>query len=87
MHYIVEAAENPSGQWQEFESGVRQHHWSAPSLEQGGAEYFLEMMDLGADRRLREIQCVGGGGELMLYRHCDEAPQLLDRETTSTLNR
>jgi hypothetical protein len=52
MDDVIEAAEHASGEWQELQSGVRQHHWATVTMEQGRAKDLFEMMNLGADRGL-----------------------------------
>jgi hypothetical protein len=80
MDNVVEAAKNAPGQRQELESGVRKHHGSAATMEQGSAEDLFEVMNLRADRRLSEIERFGGGGELVFVGHGDETSQLLNGE-------
>jgi hypothetical protein len=44
--------------------------------EQRHAELVFELSDLACERRLRDVQAVGGPGEVPLFRDGDEGPEM-----------
>ena len=56
----------------------RQRAAAAGAVEELGAEILLERGDLAAQRGLRQVQLLGGPGEVAEPSHLDEAAQLLE---------
>jgi hypothetical protein len=63
----------------ELVAGLRQRERAVPPLEERHAELVLELLDLAADRRLREVELLAGLGERQVARRRLEADQQVQR--------
>ena len=52
------------GRGKQLAAGGREHHAAGNAFEQRDAELVFERLDLGADRRLADVQPLGGAGEV-----------------------
>src|SRR5437879_4044735 len=57
-------------------AGIRQPHPPLGPIEEPDAELLLELADLFAQRRLGDVQSLGGPTEVQLLGHCDEVPKV-----------
>ena len=64
-----------TGIGQQLPARVGQRHAVAVPGEQRGAEILLERADLPAERRLRDMQLIGGAAEVQLVGHGGEVTQ------------
>ena len=64
--------EHPPGQGQERLACHRERAAAAGAGEQFGAEVLLERADLAAQRRLGQVQMLGGAGEVSQARYRDK---------------
>ena len=49
---------------QELSTGRGQHHAGRGSVEEGDVEFVLQRLDLGRQRRLADVQLLGGPGQV-----------------------
>lgn len=59
-------------------AGSRESDVAACAVEQFGAEFALESRDLSAQRRLCQVQVLGGAGEVSESRDLHEPAELLE---------
>ncbi|MOA53136.1 hypothetical protein D3C78_1765470 [compost metagenome] len=57
-----------------------QHCSPRTAIEQSHPQIFLQALDLGADRRLRQAQMRAGSGEGAIPRHRDECLEFFDHD-------
>ncbi|MNT27337.1 hypothetical protein D3C72_1629640 [compost metagenome] len=75
-----EVAEQPVHRRQELAPRLRQLHAPRVAVEQLHAHLALELAHQHAERRLREVQLPGGGGEAAGFGHGGEGAQLAQGE-------
>ncbi|BDC26974.1 hypothetical protein NB2BOR_A12650 [Bordetella parapertussis] len=78
----VEAMDDPLGFRLEVAAGVGQLHMPRRALEQLQPHRFLELLDRGGQRRLRQEHARGREGERTGFHHCQEAAQVPQRNAT-----
>ena len=61
---------------QHCRAGRGQPHDAARPVEKGVAQFAFELLDLSADRRLRDVYPLGGAGEVGLLRDGDKVFEL-----------
>ena len=71
----VRGGEQRTGVGQQLSAGVGQRYAVAIPGEQQGAEILLQRPDLAAERRLRDMQLIGGAAEVQPVGHGDEVAQ------------
>jgi hypothetical protein len=74
---VFDGAQAARGMFRERAPGLGGHHTAAGADEQVGAERVLELADLLRNRRLRDAQGLGGGGEGAELERRAEAAELL----------
>ena len=72
LHVAIQAA----GEAQQQLPGRSEGYAASAAVEKGAAELFLEKFHLAADRGLRHVQSLRGGGEAALLGHCFEHIEL-----------
>src|SRR3984893_16319948 len=77
--------QNPPGINQKRLAGRGESHAFAASLEQIYSEFAFKVMDLLAERRLRNVQPIGGVGEVQLLSCSDEVFKMAELHKTVLL--
>jgi hypothetical protein len=72
----VRGGQQRAGVGQQLPAGVGQRHAVAVPGQQRGAEILFQRADLPTERRLRDVQLIGGAAEVQLTGDGDEVPQL-----------
>ena len=67
---------------QQAAPGRRQFHAAGEALEQRDAQFVLERLDLGAQRRLTDVKPVGCAGQVSQLGDRREAPELVELHRT-----
>ena len=70
------AVKQRPGDVQQRLPGCGEADLAAVAQEEARAQSGLQALDLLAQRRLRDMQLLGGPGEVQLFGHCDEIPQV-----------
>ena len=74
LHFV----HDPGGMRQHFAAGIGDFHATAMSVEQVGAEFFFQQSNLAAERRLCNVQPVGGLAETAQFGHVNQGLELND---------
>src|SRR5258708_241843 len=73
---LLDAPEYLQGLLVQYLTCLGEAHWAAPALDQPDTELFLELLDLPAQRRLRDAQRLCRAGEVPLARNGREVTEL-----------
>ena len=74
--------QNLDGLFVEEPSRFGEPQWPRRAIDQFGAHFAFELLDLPAQRRLRNVEPVGSAREISLISHRNEVPQLSKVHTT-----
>jgi len=75
---LLHGCEDLPGPSEEGAAGVGQGDPAGAPLQQGGAEFLLERLDLGAQGRLAQVEALGGPAEISLLGDRHEVAQLAE---------